>query len=77
MHAGAQVVPIRESMPEGYIDKRRVAERLGMSVRWVEGQIARPDNPMPSYLIGGKRKFLWSEVEAWATQRPAPGGENP
>lgn len=47
-----QLVPIRE-----------VAQVLGLSVSWVEKAIRK--HGLPSYKIGGTRKFRLSEVEAW------------
>lgn len=53
--------------PERYLTKRQVAERLGFSIRWVEDQVQRRE--LPAHTIGGQRRFLWSEIEAWIRRR--------
>jgi excisionase family DNA binding protein len=50
-----QLVPIRE-----------VAQVLGLSVSWVEKAVVK--HGLPSYKIGGSRKFRLSEVETWLAE---------
>lgn len=57
---------------ERYLSKRDVAERLGFSVRSVERMIA--ERGLPSKLIGGQRRLLWSEVVAWVDHQQRPEG---
>lgn len=48
---------------EPLVDKHAVASVLGKSVSWVEKRCA--DRTLPSYRVGGQRKFRLSEIEAW------------
>ena len=52
---------------EPYLTKRQVAERLGFSVRWLEQQVSQAG--LPAHMIGGQRRFLWSEVRDWIERR--------
>lgn len=45
-----------------YLNKRELAAYYGVSVRWIEYQVARG---LPSRLIGRQRRFLISEVDGW------------
>ena len=58
---------VHELGVEPYLTKRQVAERLGFSVRWLESQVSR--GGLPAHTIGGQRRFLWSEVQAWIKHR--------
>ena len=49
------------------LSKRQLAEVLGVSVSWVDKAMARRE--LPSVLVGGVRRFRYSEVEAWLAQR--------
>lgn len=51
---------------EPWLAKPQMAAHLGMSVRWLEQQTAAG---MPSVLIGGRRRYRVSEVEAWLRNR--------
>lgn len=51
---------------EPMLSKRKLAEHLGFSTRWVE---LRMRDGMPSYVQGNQRRFLLSEVEPWLAQR--------
>lgn len=44
------------------LTKAELAERLGYSVRWIEGKLAEG---MPSQMYRGKRVFREEEVRAW------------
>ena len=52
---------------ERMLSKRQLAEVLGVSVSWIDKAMARRE--LPSVLVGGVRRFRYSEVEAWLAQR--------
>jgi hypothetical protein len=52
----------RRPGPEPWVSKRQVAAHFGFSTRWVEMRVREG---MPSQVIGGRRRFLVSECEAW------------
>ncbi len=47
---------------EPWVSKRVLARHLGFSTRWVE---LRHREGLPSQLVGGRRRYRISEVEAW------------
>jgi hypothetical protein len=47
---------------EPWLSKRDIAAHFGRSTRWVE---LRVRDGLPSKMIGGRRGFRLSEVEAW------------
>ena len=51
---------------EPWVNKAQVASYLGRSKRWVE-LMAREG--MPSRMIGGRRAYRLSEVDAWVAER--------
>jgi excisionase family DNA binding protein len=56
---------------ESMMTAREVAELLGVHENWVYDQAVAGD--LPSYKIGGARRFRPDEIEAWLTaQRGAP-----
>jgi predicted DNA-binding transcriptional regulator AlpA len=64
---GASVVPFpRSALQEPWLSKRQIADYLGRSTRWVE---LRVREGLPSKMIGGRRGFKLSEVEAWIDGR--------
>ena len=48
--------------PEGYIDKRECARRLGRTARSVDTYMAK--GMVPFYKLGRTVAFKWSEVDA-------------
>jgi excisionase family DNA binding protein len=52
---------------EPWITKQELAERLGMSQRWIEKQIHKG---MPSQRLGNRPRFKASAVEAWLRADP-------
>jgi hypothetical protein len=58
------------------LDRRELAERLGMSERGVSGLVARGELP-DGYLCGGLRRWDWGQVlkflESRADRRPRKG----
>jgi excisionase family DNA binding protein len=47
---------------------KHVSERLGVHPNYVYALAT--SGQLPSYLIGGNRRFRWHEIEAWlSTQR--------
>ncbi|MGH2841968.1 MAG: helix-turn-helix transcriptional regulator [Solirubrobacteraceae bacterium] len=59
----AQVLQFRyPAGREPWVTKRDLAAYLGRSTRWVELMVRRG---MPSQMIGGRRGFRLSAVEAW------------
>jgi excisionase family DNA binding protein len=61
------VVALRGSVRlEPWVNKAQVASYLGRSRRWVE-LMAREG--MPSRMIGGRRAYRRSEVDAWVAER--------
>lgn len=52
---------------EPWITKQELAERLGMSQRWIEKQIHKG---MPSQRLGNRPRFKASAVEAWLRTDP-------
>jgi hypothetical protein len=64
---GASVIAFpRVAVREPWLSKRQIADYFGRSTRWVELRV-RED--MPSKMIGGRRGFRLSEVEAWLDRR--------
>ena len=51
---------------EPWVSKAQVAAYLGRSTRWVE---LKGREGMPSRMIGGRRAYRLSEVEAWLRER--------
>lgn len=51
---------------EPWMTKQQIAEHLGFSTRWVE---IRMREGLPSSTMGGRRRYLASEVEAWLRTR--------
>lgn len=51
---------------EPWVSKQQVANYLGRSTRWVE-LMARQG--MPSRMIGGRRAYRLSEVDAWVAEQ--------
>lgn len=47
---------------EPWLDKRKLAEHLACSVRWIE---RRMEDGMPHHHLAGRVKFRVSEVEPW------------
>jgi predicted DNA-binding transcriptional regulator AlpA len=65
--ARASVVPFPgAALREPWLSKRQIADYLGRSTRWVE---LRVREGLPSKMIGGRRGFKLSEVEAWIDRR--------
>jgi hypothetical protein len=65
--AGASVVPFPYAATwEPWLGKRQIADHFGRSPRWVE---LRVRDGLPSKMIGGRRGFRLSEVEAWLDGR--------
>lgn len=52
---------------EAFLTKRQTADLLGFSVRWLDQKVA--DERLPAHMIGGQRRFLWSEVVQWVKTR--------
>lgn len=64
---GAVVLQFPASVAaEPWLSKRQIADYLGRSTRWVE---LRVREGLPSKMIGGRRGFRVSEVEAWIDGR--------
>lgn len=56
---------------ESMMTARQVAELLGVHENWVYDQAA--SGGLPSYKIGGARRFRPDEIEAWlSAQRSTP-----
>jgi hypothetical protein len=51
---------------EPWLSKREIASHFGRSTRWVE---LRMREGLPSKMIGGRRGFRLSDVEAWIDGR--------
>lgn len=56
--------------PEPWLNKRGAANHLGVSVSWVEKQAAR--SGLPSYLVGGMRRYRASELDQWVMASNKP-----
>ena len=54
---------------------RQVAELLGVHENWVYDQAAR--GVLPSYKIGGARRFDRDEVRRWIAEHRQPGRGQP
>jgi predicted DNA-binding transcriptional regulator AlpA len=64
---GASVIAFpRAVVRESWLSKRQIADYFGRSTRWVE---LRVREGLPSKMIGGRRGFRLSEVEAWIDRR--------
>lgn len=53
---------------EPWLSKRQVAAHYGRSTRWLELQARQG---LPSRMIGGRRAYRLSEVDAWLEARSA------
>lgn len=63
----SRVVALRRGeSTEPWISKRAVAQHYGRSTRWIELQMREG---LPSRMLGGRRAFRLSEVEAWMGRR--------
>jgi predicted DNA-binding transcriptional regulator AlpA len=63
----ADVLPFRgRRVHEPWVNKAQVAAYVGRSRRWVE-LMARQG--LPSQMIGGRRAYRLSEVDAWIAER--------
>lgn len=51
---------------EPWLDKAQLADRLGVSVRWID---LRRSEGMPSHKWAGIVRFKLSEVERWLAER--------
>ena len=51
---------------EPWVSKEQVANYLGRSKRWVE---LMAHEGLPSRMIGGRRAYRLSEVDAWIAER--------
>lgn len=66
-YTSGSVIPFPRSVArEPWLSKRQIADYLGRSTRWVE---LRVREGLPSKMIGGRRGFRLSEVEAWIDGR--------
>jgi predicted DNA-binding transcriptional regulator AlpA len=62
----AKVIPFRWGpVSEPWVSKAQVAAHFGRSKRWVE-LMARKG--LPSRMIGGRRAYRLSEVDAWLAE---------
>lgn len=65
--SSGQVAALRpEECTEPWVSKRAVARHYGRSTRWIE---LRMRDGLPSRMLGGRRAFRLSEVEAWMAGR--------
>lgn len=64
--AGDIVVLPSARQHEPWVTKAQVAAHFGRSTRWVE-MMARKG--LPSRMIGGRRAYRLSEVDAWIRER--------
>lgn len=65
----ARVVALRPGVSlEPWLSKAQLAAHLGRSTRWVE---LKAHEGLPSLMIGGRRAYRVSEVEAWLRERVA------
>jgi excisionase family DNA binding protein len=62
----ATIYPFPQRGWEPWLTKKQLAAYVGFSTRWVE---LRVREGMPSTIIGGRRRFHVSEVEAWLKER--------
>lgn len=63
----ATVIPFGRGFgSEPWVSKAQVAAHFGRSKRWVE-LMAREG--LPSRMIGGRRAYRLSEVDAWIAER--------
>lgn len=66
----------RQPLAEGLITPEDVARMIGMSVDWVYDRAAAGD--LPSYRLGGRIKFLpsevWEALQAYRQGPPRPAG---
>lgn len=60
---------------EPYVDAKEVARLLGVAPKWVLERAVAGDNPIPSYKIGGHRRFRLTEIERWASGQKTGGDE--
>ena len=63
---GARVLGLRAWVREPWVSKAELGAHLGRSKRWIE-LMAREG--LPSKMIGGRRAYRISEVEAWIEAR--------
>jgi hypothetical protein len=69
----AQIIPLSSAgaaaaSPEPWVTKRRLAEHLGVTTRWIELQQQRG---LPHLRMPGINRYRISEVETWLRERYA------
>jgi excisionase family DNA binding protein len=52
---------------ERWMTKLQAARHLGVSTRWVE--MRARDAGLPSYMVGGMRRYKATELDAWVRGR--------
>ena len=61
-------------VPPGYLTRQALATRWGVTVRTVSRYVQGNRPLLPSYLIGGRRLILKSDVEAYEGKQRNGGG---
>ena len=63
-------------MDTDYINVRELSKRLGVSSRTIRAWIKDWANPPPTYRVGRKLLFQWSEIVTWLNcHKIRPGGD--
>jgi excisionase family DNA binding protein len=57
-----------------FVTARQLAEALGVSEDWIYQEAAA--KRLPSYKLGGHRRFIAAEVEAWLASKAEGEREN-
>lgn len=55
-----------------FLTAEQIAERLGMSDRWVYAQFS-PKGTLPSYRFGSSRRVKRADLEKWISEREERG----
>jgi predicted DNA-binding transcriptional regulator AlpA len=64
--AGRLIAFQRTAATEPWLSKRQIAGHYGRSTRWIE---LRMREGLPSRMLGGRRAFRLSTVDAWMEAR--------
>lgn len=55
-------------MPEIWVSVDEISKMLHVPPKWVYKKALALHNPLPSYKIGGKRRFVVEEVKQWVRE---------
>ncbi|NDE16408.1 hypothetical protein EBZ80_15900 [bacterium] len=63
---------LESAAPVAVYDKRKLAQRLGVTKRSIDNYIRQSRNPLPYTLAMGRARFLETDVEEWLRAGASP-----